>query len=592
MNKRWTAFLIGLCAAASLCVLAAGAACAHNWVEQVGRVPATCTVKGSVPYTCSKCGEEKLEVLEMIPHDYVETARTAATCHAAGSASYRCSVCGGVKTETLPKLEHNWVKTSETAAKCAEAGRINYQCSLCKETRQEQIKELGHDFSIRISSSATCTKAGQATMKCARCDELTLRSESALGHDYKKTSTTATCTSRGTATYTCTRCASAKTQSEAKLGHDLPDESSSKWRVYEKATCEEAGSKRARCDRCNEYVYIEIEKLAHEYGDLYLTKLPTKTVSGRAERKCKYCGASKSVTISRGTTDLIDYALPPVYASEASETLARGSVVTFSCDLADVDIYYALGGKSPTNKAYRILYDPDEPLVITDSTTIRVFAMYSGDGYAILPTDVETYRYVVEASDPWVYLEEEAFRGGYMTLESGKKFRPDEMATRYEVVEALDALFGSYAEPSEVYFSDVDTSHRRAVQKLTGAKLLDGYEDGTFRGKNSIKRAELCKVLSLALGLNTATPAAGKYSDVTASHWAYKYIGALTEAGYLKGDTDGRFRPEDNITRAELAALLNRVAEIEESDGVTIADTPKGHWAYGMICAAVRKADA
>ena len=592
MKKRWTAFLIGVFAAASLCVLAVGAACSHNWVEQVGRLPATCTAKGSVPYTCSKCGDKKLEDLEMLPHDYVETARKAPTCHAAGSVSYQCSVCRDVKTETLAQLEHKWVKISETAAKCAADGSINYKCSLCGETRQELIGALGHDFSIRISSSATCTKSGQVTMKCARCDELTLRSESSLGHDYQKTSTTATCTLRGKATYTCTRCAETKTQSEAKLGHDLPDEASSKWRVYEKATCEKEGSKRARCDRCNEYIYIEIEKLDHQYGDLYLTKLPTKTVSGRAERKCENCGKSKSVTISRGTTDLTDYVLPPVRVSVESDTLLRGSEISFSCDLSEVDIYYALGGKSPTSKEYRILYDPDEPLVITDSTTIRVYAKYSGTGYALLPSEIETYRYVVKESDPWVYLGEDASLGGYMKLESGKKFRPDDKATRYEVVEALDALFGSYATPSKAYFADVDASHRSAVQKLIGAKLLDGYEDGTFRGKNNIKRAELCKVVSLALGLDTATPAAGRFGDVTAAHWAYQYIGALTEAGYLNGDPDGRFRPEDNITRAELVALMNRIAQIEESDGVTIADTAKKHWAYGMICAAVRKADA
>lgn len=487
---------------------------------------------------------------------------------------------------------HNWVKISETAAKCATDGSINYKCSLCGETRQESIGAPGHNFSIRISSSATCTKAGQAAMKCSRCDELTLRSESALGHDYQKTSTTATCTMRGNAIYTCSRCSETKTQGEAKLGHDLPDESSGKWHVYEKATCEKEGSKRARCDRCNEYIYIEIEKLDHQYGDLFLTKLPTKTVSGRAECKCENCGKSKSVKISRGTTDLTDYVLPPVRVSEESDTLLRGSEISFSCDLLEADIYYALGGKSPSDKEYRILYDPDEPLVITDSTTVQAYAKYSGAEYDLLPSEIGIYRYIVKASDPWVYLGEDASLGGYMKLESGKKFRPDDKATRYEVVEALDALFGSYAESSKTYFVDVDADHRGAVQKLIGAKLVDGYEDGTFRGENNIKRAELCKVVSLALGLDTATPAAGRYSDVTAAHWAYRYIGALTEAGYLNGDPDGRFRPEDHITRAELVALMNRIAQIEESDGVTIADTAEKHWAYGMICAAVRKADA
>ena len=147
----------------------------------------------------------------------------------------------------------------------------------------------------------------------------------------------------------------------------------------------------------------------------------------------------------------------------------------------------------------------------------------------------------------------------------------------------------SYATAEDIAFTDVDANHKEVVAKFVGAKLLNGYEDLTFRGEANIKRGELCKVLALALGLQVKAYVKAKFPDVPTNHWASPYIAALTEKGYLTGDTDGNFRPEDNITRAELAVVLNRIAEVEESDGVTIPDVKSTHWAYSYICSAVEK---
>ena len=138
-------------------------------------------------------------------------------------------------------------------------------------------------------------------------------------------------------------------------------------------------------------------------------------------------------------------------------------------------------------------------------------------------------------------------------------------------------------------FTDVDKAHKAMVAKFVGAKLLDGYEDGTFRGEANIKRSELAKVLALALGLDTKNvivASSKRFEDVSVKHWAYGYIYAMSKEGYLKGD-NGRFRPDDNITRAELVTVLNRVAGVKNGSGVRIADVDSSHWAYGYICGAV-----
>ena len=588
MKKQLVLLALCLCALLSLALCAAAADCNHNYVEQPGRTPASCTEKGSVTERCTRCGAERTTEIPMLDHDWVEDSRTAPTCTESGAINYVCSMCGTTKQETLAPTGHEWKESAKVAATCTEAGSITYRCTRCGEEKTEEIRALGHDFSVFKSTSATCTAKGESTYQCSRCKELTLKSVGALGHDYETTGGP-TCTESGKYTYTCKRCKyTYDSRTQAALGHQIPDRDSAEWKVYKRATCEEEGSKRAKCKRCKEYVYIDLPKTDHNYGDLVLTKVPTSTAAGKAECVCENCGTAKTTTIARGTKDLTDYSVPPVTASVGDGLVASGTKVEFTCPLAEATIYYALGGKSPTSNAARIEYDPDEPLEIRETTIVKVYADY---GLA-QPSEVLGLLYLVNNGSTYVYLNEDASNGGYMELETGKKFRPDDKATRYEVIEALDALFNSFADDSDKVFSDVDSTHKKAVAKFTGAKLLDGYEDGTFRGKNHIKRAELAKVLALALGLDTETvkvSAAKAFKDVPKGHWAYKYIYALTNAGYLKGDDEGNFRPEDNISRAELATVMNRIAGIKENDGVQIADVNQNHWAYGYICAAVYK---
>ena len=80
MKKKMLALALLLCAVFAFALCTAAAECNHNYVEQVGRVPATCTAKGSIPYTCSKCGEQKTEEIPMLEHDFVESARVSSTC--------------------------------------------------------------------------------------------------------------------------------------------------------------------------------------------------------------------------------------------------------------------------------------------------------------------------------------------------------------------------------------------------------------------------------------------------------------------------------------------------------------------------------
>ena len=74
-------------------------------------------------------------------------------------------------------------------------------------------------------------------------------------------------------------------------------------------------------------------------------------------------------------------------------------------------------------------------------------------------------------------------------------------------------------------------------------------------------------------------------------HGSTPYVRAFMEAGYIQGYPDGTFRPEQEITRAETAVLINKLLGKKAAVGDALhefADLSPGHWAYDDIMSAVR----
>ena len=97
----------------------------------------------------------------------------------------------------------------------------------------------------------------------------------------------------------------------------------------------------------------------------------------------------------------------------------------------------------------------------------------------------------------------------------------------------------------------------RAVATLTNAGVINGYTDGTFRPNAPITRAELATIIArfAKLDVNTKT-----FSDIN-GHWAQKSIELAAGNNWINGYDDGTFRPNNNITRAETFAMINRVLD-------------------------------
>lgn len=136
-------------------------------------------------------------------------------------------------------------------------------------------------------------------------------------------------------------------------------------------------------------------------------------------------------------------------------------------------------------------------------------------------------------------------------------------------------LISPKPEEQKISFTDVpeDAAYKDAVYKLVENGVLNGYPDGTFRPAGNLTRAELCKMINLSMGYTDTTGAAG-FPDLVDTEWYMPHVLAAQNAGYIIGDDTGIFRPNDNITRQEVCAILCRVIKpFDLGFEVTITDT-------------------
>ena len=116
-------------------------------------------------------------------------------------------------------------------------------------------------------------------------------------------------------------------------------------------------------------------------------------------------------------------------------------------------------------------------------------------------------------------------------------------------------------------FSDsesVTESFQEGLQVLAGMKVFEGYEDGTFKPKNNITRAEVATIVyRIATGDAEGKQAHlykdyVKFDDVKPDHWAAGYINYCANAEWIAGYGNGKFGPNDQVTGYQAAAMILR----------------------------------
>ncbi|EFM24575.1 hypothetical protein HMPREF9225_1811 [Peptoniphilus duerdenii ATCC BAA-1640] len=179
--------------------------------------------------------------------------------------------------------------------------------------------------------------------------------------------------------------------------------------------------------------------------------------------------------------------------------------------------------------------------------------------------------------------------------------RPDGKITRAEV----SAIFARLTENSapanySPKFSDVLAYDWfcDSVMKLSNKDIIKGYPDGTFKPNKSITRAEFAVIASKYI--KNPKAADETFSDVPMNHWAKDAIAMVKAEGWISGYTDGTFKPDAPITRAEAVSIVNRMfdraadGEFVREHGFEIKkfnDLTDKHWAYYEIMEAVHTHD-
>ncbi len=142
--------------------------------------------------------------------------------------------------------------------------------------------------------------------------------------------------------------------------------------------------------------------------------------------------------------------------------------------------------------------------------------------------------------------------------------------------------------------SKSSTYAREAIQWMANSNIISGDSKGNFNPRQSITRAELITLLVKALDIDTSNlPTKATFSDVPASHWAFKYVEAANREGIASGTGNGKFGISNLTTREQVTTMLLNylsvskeavVAEHGLDDLLKFKDTGKmSDWAKASI---------
>ena len=171
--------------------------------------------------------------------------------------------------------------------------------------------------------------------------------------------------------------------------------------------------------------------------------------------------------------------------------------------------------------------------------------------------------------------------GTYTLLE---KAAPEDYVTSDETYELT--VSGSRVTMNGKSYSPVTFVNRRAAElnRRDHTAFLVGYAEGTFGPERNMTRAEVTTMFARLLTeqIEADKTYSSTFNDVAKGYWAANYIGYMQQFGIVTGYTDGSFRPNAPVTRAEFAAIASRFEKLTQGSA-SFTDVPDTHWAVKYI---------
>lgn len=295
----------------------------------------------------------------------------------------------------------------------------------------------------------------------------------------------------------------------------------------------------------------------------------------------------------------------PVPTPDEGE-VTKGESVTFKTHYAgkkEYIIYYTTNGDDPTNRKNNpSVYS--EGIIIDESTTLKA-VYYKACGECAecdaekfhdcvdgIYGSVGSFRYtvpkveyvggvggssggggggsgnkvVVNAKEYTkdIFGNEHPTHVSYINGYPDGSVKPDGEITREEITAILYRINSKvYDKPFSVtgeVFPDVLSTRWsvKEIEYMAENEVVLGYPDGEFKPSRNLTRAEFAALIYRFCELSE-TKKGNTFFDVSKEHWAYDEIQALSETGLIQGYEDESFRPEKNITRAEVMTVINKI---------------------------------
>ncbi|MEN6325731.1 MAG: S-layer homology domain-containing protein [Syntrophomonas sp.] len=284
----------------------------------------------------------------------------------------------------------------------------------------------------------------------------------------------------------------------------------------------------------------------------------------------------------------------PVNSSTGSATLSpsAGGTVSLANDVSLKIPAGALQGSAGAEVNIKKMdTDPPAPAGFMILGTVYDFTVNHQEYYSFNRPVTLTFIFdpskLVPGEIPAIYYYDET-RGQWVNIGgsvSGNTITVNvDHFTKYAVMAKQKA---SPVQTPALMLTDLEGHWARAsINELAGMGAISGYTDGTFKPDKTISRAEFATVLVKAFELEQKS---GHLFKDTSGHWAADFINTAAANGIATGYDAGTFGPDQPITREQMAVMIVKAAKLAEATGATaFKDNDKiSSWAQGRVQAAV-----
>ena len=598
------------CTAQAVCEVCGGAygeLAAHSFTEETAaeqylKSAATCTKKAVYYKSCSVCGlsskgttdEATFTSGNILGHDWGKwTANDNGThtrvcsrdashtetgnCHggtATCTAKAVCETCGSEYGEmkahdfTAEKADDKYLKS---AATCIAKAVYYKSCAICGEKGTETFEygnPLGHDYGAWTSNGD-----GTHTRVCSR-DASHAETDDCHGG-------TASCTKKAV-------CEDCKAEYGDLLPHDFTAEQAEEKYLKSAATCTEKAVYYKSCTVCGEKGTETFEygnPLGHDYGAW------TSNDNGTHTRVCsrdaihtetENCSGGEATCTEQATCEFCGkkYGEPlgHTYKPEWITNEQRHWHVCARCDhIKDMGVHRfgewsIVRRPTSTKTGERVRscticnYEETEELPVTGGYVLPYYKLtFETNGGSSLEPVVKIKGTVIDLAEYSAYRYGYTFDGWYA----------DEVLTQRVTSVTLDADKTVYAAwTRNRFFEDVTIADwfYDDVMFVCGRGVMQGVSDTRFGPHLTATRAMMATILWRMEG-SPAPTAEARFTDVRSGQWYSEAVAWTAQSGVYTGYADRNFRPNDSITREQLAAILYRYAKYKGVDVSVGEDT-------------------